>query len=62
MATLLIDKLIEATLTITNTTQYDVLILPEAKGIATNGRVISYYGHHAVNQIVDLESYSLALG
>ena len=62
MATLLIDKFIEANLTITNNGNCDFfLILPEAVGITTAGQIISADGFHSMNYSEILESYCLSV-
>ncbi|MBR7121668.1 MAG: hypothetical protein IKC94_05455, partial [Lentisphaeria bacterium] len=63
MATLLIDKTMDATLTITKTDLYDILILPEAEGISTKGQVISVSGSsNNAGFDPDLEGFCVSLG
>ena len=63
MATLLIDKTMDATLTITKTDLYDILILPEAEGISTKGQVISVSGSsNSAEFYPDLEGFCVSLG
>ena len=60
--TRVITELKEATLNLTDTDYYDILLLGQALNQQDNGRVISYFGAHRNGLDEVFESYSLALG
>ena len=61
MATLLIDKFMEATLSITNNAHCNYLILPEAANISTSGQIISADGYHSAEYDSLLETFALSV-
>ena len=62
MATIIIDKLTESKWSFTTTDLYDMLILPEAEGVATAGQVITCYGDTTLADFdMDLENYALSV-
>lgn len=61
MATLLIDKFMEATLSITNNEHCNFLILPEAANISTSGQIISADGGHSAEYDSLLETFALSV-
>ena len=61
--TILIDSTIAGTISITNTSFYDILMLAESAGTLTGGRVItSFGGSDGAGLDEGLESFGLSLG
>jgi len=61
MATLIIDKLHDATYTITHTDYYDLLLLPEAFGVSTRGQVISVFGSSDMLSVDNIDKFDFEL-